>query len=319
MVLSLPDALVLIGRWLQVRDYQFTTVTPLTHARVNVRSGAIAACSLRGVFGWSRPFSAGLLPGETLGWLRESGLLDEHGEALRSKVRFSTLGGQLYAHSAYPTMDADAVFFGPDTYRFVALIEAELARHALSAGARILDIGCGAGPGGIAAALAGGLLQFDLLLADINPRALDFARANTLLAGMPDTRFQQSNLFESVGGRFELIVANPPYLVDAGERTYRHGGGALGSSLSLRIVREGLAHLAPGGRLVLYTGAPIVDGHDRFQEEITPLLRQADCRFSYREIDPDVFGEELDTPAYAGAERIAAVALVARRALAPAP
>ena len=43
------------------------------------------------------------------------------------------------------------------------------------------------------------------------------------------------------------------------------------------------------------------------------MLERAGCPFSYREIDPDVFGEELDAPAYAHAERIAAVALVASR------
>ena len=32
-------------------------------------------------------------------------------------------------------------------------------------------------------------------------------------------------------------------------------------------------------------------------------------RFDYRELDPDVFGEELDRPAYAHVERIAVVAL----------
>jgi hypothetical protein len=34
---------------------------------------------------------------------------------------------------------------------------------------------------------------------------------------------------------------------------------------------------------------------------------------AYGELDPDVFGEELDTPAYACAERIAAVGLVVQR------
>ena len=316
--LSLPDALVLLGRWLQGAAYQFTTVTPATHARVNARNGADAARSLRDVFGWSRPFAAGLLPADALGWLREGGLLDESGELLRSKVRFSMLGGHLYAHSAYPTTEADAVFFGPDSYRFVALIEAELAKQDLNAGARILDIGCGAGPGGMAAALAGKACRPELLLADINPRTLDFARANAALAGLADTGFHQSNLFESLAGSFDLIVANPPYLMDAAERTYRHGGGALGSELSLRIVREGLPRLAPGGRLMLYTGAPIVEGRDLFQNEVMPLLQQAGCPFSYREIDPDVFGEELDAPAYANAERIAAVALVAEKPARPA-
>lgn len=315
MTLCLSDALVLLGRWVQAAGYQFTTVTPATHSRVNARSGAAMARSLRDVFGWSRPFHAGLLPAEALDWLQGGGLLEEDkpgepgGGQLRSRVRFSTLGGQLYAHSAYPTLEADAVFFGPDTYRFVSLIETELGRQPLRPGARILDIGCGAGPGGIAAALAS--LDAALFLADINPQALAFARANAQLAGLADARFVQSDLFASLQSRFNLIVSNPPYLVDAGERAYRHGGGALGSNLSVRIVAESLAHLAPGGRLVLYTGAPIVEGRDPFLDKVAPLLERAGCNFSYREIDPDVFGEELDAPAYAGTERIAAVALVA--------
>ncbi|WP_029526744.1 methyltransferase [Polaromonas glacialis] len=318
MTLPLSDALVLLGRWLQAAGYQFTSVTPATHARVNARSGADMARSLRDVFGWSRPFHAGLLPAEALDWLQGGGLLQEDrqreqgkqgGGGLRSRVRFSTLGGQLYAHSAYPTLEADAVFFGPDSYRFVSLIEAELGHQPLGPGARILDIGCGAGPGGIAAALAS--LDSELFLADINPQALAFARANAQLAGLLDARFVQSDLFASIEGRFDLIVANPPYLVDAGERAYRHGGGALGSGLSVRIAAESLERLAPGGRLILYTGAPIVEGNDPFLKEVAPLVEQAGGLFSYREIDPDVFGEELDLPAYAGVERIAAVALVA--------
>lgn len=311
MTLSLSDALVLLGQWLQVAGYQFTTVTPATHARVNARSGADMARGLRDVFGWSRPFAPDLLPADALGWLRGAGLLDESGHLPRSRVRFASLGSALYAHSAYPTLEADAVFFGPDSYRFAALIEAELGHQPLRPGARILDIGCGAGPGGMAAALASLAVKPNLLLADINPRALAFARANAHLAGVANAGFAQSDLFASLEGRFDLIVANPPYLVDAGERAYRHGGGALGSSLSVRIVAESLARLAPGGRLVLYTGAPIVEGRDPFLDEVAPLLERAGCLFSYREIDPDVFGEELDAPAYADAERIAAVALVA--------
>lgn len=307
----------MLGRWLQAEGYRFTTVTPATHARVNARFDARKAGSLRDMFGWSRPFSPDSLPPVATGWLRGSGLLEPVGTTgglWRSKVRFSTLGENLYAHSAYPTLAADAVFFGPDTYRFVALIEAELARQPLASGARILDIGCGAGPGGLAAALTAKAVRPELVLADINPRALDFARANAALAGLSDVTFQQSDLFASLAGRFDLIVANPPYLVDAGERTYRHGGGALGSALSLRIVREGLPRLAPGGRLILYTGAPIVEGSDPFRDAVSAVLPQAGVAFSYREIDPDVFGEELNAPAYVNAERIAAVALVAEQA-----
>ena len=315
--IPLTDALLSLGRWLQGEGYRFTTVTPATHARVNAREDARPGRTLRDIFGWSRPFSPDSLPPHAAGWLSGGGLLEavDSAPALRrSSVRFSTLGEHLYAHSAYPTLEADAVFFGPDTYRFVSLIEAELARQPLAMGARILDIGCGAGPGGMAAALTAKACDPELVLADINPRALDFARANAALAGLSAVTFQQSDLLASLAGRFDLIVANPPYLVDGGERTYRHGGGALGSELSLRIVREGLPRLAPGGRLILYTGAAIVEGGDPFRDAASALLRQAGVAFNYREIDPDVFGEELDAPAYAHAERIAAVALVVEQA-----
>jgi SAM-dependent methyltransferase len=310
------DSRVLLGRWLRESGYCFTTPTPATHARVNARAGVGAARTLRDVFGWSRCFDAGLLPAQVLGWMRAGDLLRPDGELLRSRVRFSSLGGQLYAHSSYPTSDADAVFFGPDTYRFAALIEQELEREPLPAGGRILDVGCGAGPGGMAAVLASAQSHPRLVLADINPVALLHARANVALCGLDAVTFQQSDLYARVAGEFDLIVANPPYLVDASARTYRHGGGPLGGGLSERIVAEGLPRLAPGGRLVLYTGAAILDGADPLRDALRPLVEAAGCSWRYRELDPDVFGEELDAPAYQQADRIAAVAMVAQRAAA---
>lgn len=310
----LENSLVLLGRWLQGRGYRFTTVTPATHACVNARPEASQARDLRDVFGWSRPFAAGLLPAETIGWLREGGLLQQEGALLRSRVRFSSLAEQLYAHSAFPTADADAVFFGPDTYRFADLIESQLQRQPVPAAARILDVGCGGGAGGMVAALASGTLRPELVLADINPRALVHAAANASLAGLKQVRLAESDLYAQVQGQFDLIVANPPYLVDASARTYRHGGGPLGGGLSERIVTEGLPRLTPGGRLVLYTGAAIVAGRDPLAESLQLLVERGGCSWSYRELDPDVFGEELAAPAYQQAERIAAVALVAQRA-----
>jgi hypothetical protein len=77
----------------------------------------------------------------------------------------------------------------------------------------------------------------------------------------------------------------------------------------LRILREGLPRLAPGGRLVLYTGSAIADGRDAFREEASRIVAESGCRCDYTEIDPDVFGEELETPTYQHVERIAAVSL----------
>ena len=242
------DALVRLGRWLHAQGYQFTTVTPATHGRVNARPGAELSRTLRDVFGWSRPFAGAPVPPDMLAVMRLGNLLaDGPGGLVRSKVRFSSIGGVLFAHSAYPTADADAVFFGPDTMRFAALISNELKQLPVPHGARVLDMGCGAGPGGIVAAQCAAPLQPQRVLADINSRALRFARANAELAGMADVLFAQGDLFSAVEGDFDFIVANPPYLNDSAQRTYRHGGGNRGGALSERIVREGLTRLAPGG------------------------------------------------------------------------
>lgn len=311
---ALVAGLVQAARWLRQQDYRFITVTPATHVRVNARPAASAARNVRDVFGWSRPFAPELLPADVLAPLREAALMAPAPDGLlRSAVRFSSLHGELFAHSAYPTQQEDAVFFGPDTYRFVRLVEEELRRTSLPAGARILDLGCGSGAGGIAAALAAKDAMPQLVLADINPRALQFAAANAALAGCEQVQLAQSDLFAATPGLFDLVLANPPYLNDPAQRTYRHGGGRFGEALSARIVSEGLPRLAPGGRLVLYTGAAMVAGGDPLLTLLQPLLAASGWPWTYREIDPDVFGEELEEPAYQEAERIAAVALVVQR------
>lgn len=116
---------------------------------------------------------------------------------------------------------------------------------------------------------------------------------------------------------FDLIAANPPFMVDADERIYCHGGGTLGEGLSLAIVEASLARLAPGGRLVLYTCVAIVDGADPFLARAAELADAARCTWRYRELDPDVFGGELGDELHTAAntERIAAVALIVTRPL----
>jgi methylase of polypeptide subunit release factors len=308
------EALRQLAGWLQGEGYGFVTVTPATHARVLARD-ARPARDLRDVFGWSRAFAADLLPPAALQALRSANLLQPaDGGLLRSGVRFSSLGEHLYAHDAYPTSAPDAVFFGPDTYRFVRLIEGVLAERPLPPSGRILDVGCGSGAGGLAAALQARDSNPRLVLTDLNQRALWFAAANEALPGsQPRVDFALGDLYAPVEGSFDLIVANPPYLNDAAQRAYRHGGGRFGEALSLRIVREGLPRLAPGGRLVLYTGVAMADGHDPLLEAVRGELPHGDCTWRYEELDPDVFGEELDEPAYADAERIAVVALVVQR------
>jgi methylase of polypeptide subunit release factors len=303
-------ALLQLGRRLQADGYRFITPTPLTHERVNQRPGNEHSKTLRDVFGWSRPFAPGLISADEQRQLQDAQVLEECDGLLRSRVRWSSLDGLLFAHSQFPTQATDAVFFGPDSYRFAQLIHTHLQQN-FTAVHRAVDIGCGAGVGAIVIARA--RREAQVLAVDINPQALRLSAVNAALAEVANVEVARSDVLRDVPGNFDLIVANPPYMADPAARAYRHGGGALGAQLSLRIVEQALNRLAPGGSLVLYTGVAMVDGCDPFLDALTPYLDSARFGWTYHEIDPDVFGEELLTPGYQRVERIAVVALIVTR------
>ena len=303
------EALLALGRELLARGYRFTTITPAAHQRVNSRSGNEIGSSLEAVFGWSRPFQRSSLPATIIELLQDAAELETCDGLLRSKVRFSTLGVQLFVHSAFPTDQPDAVFFGPDTYRFVRGLRHALTDFRIGSRPRVIDVGCGSGAGGLYVASLLARHHPEIVLTDINPRALRYANVNAAVNGCPRFTTIESDLFAKIPGKADLIISNPPYLVDPRGRLYRHGGGDLGFHLSLRIVEEGIDRLAPGGRLFLYTGTAVVDGVPKLFEALTPRLTASGRAFTVEEIDPDVFGEELEHAPYDRADRIAAVAV----------
>jgi len=310
-----PDALAALGASLLARDYRFITVTPATHKRVNRRPENAWARDLRGALGWSRPFGDGVLPADIERLLDEAGLIEPcpklgeapgGGQARRALVRASTIGDHLYFHSAWPTSDDDSVFFGPDTYRYAAALKRSLASPMMHRPVRrAVDIGCGAGPGAIELALQ--CPDATVYGADINDDALALAGINARINGAARLAPCRSNLLDGVDGGFDVVMSNPPYILDQAELPYRHGGGEHGAQISIDIVRTGLERLHPGGSLMLYTGVAIVDGADRFLDAIRAQLER-DCQaWSYEELDPDIFGGQLGCEGYENVERIAAV------------
>ena len=299
------DALLTLLARLDGQGYQFVPPTPATHARVLRRPNMDEASDLRGIFGWSLPFREAVLPPDLLDLLERAGMLRREGALFKSGVRVARIHGQLFLHSPFPTDAEDAVFFGPDSYRFVDFVRAELApvRHV----ERLVDLGAGSGVGGIMAAPFVPGARIALL--DRNGAALRLAEINARHAGVEVDAVEGDGI-EDVGGTINLVIANPPYMIDESGRTYRDGGDMHGARISFDWTCAVARRLAPGGRVLLYTGSAIVNGRDQLKDELQDALPDFGCTLRYRELDPDVFGEDLDMPAYADVERIAVVGAV---------
>ncbi|NNH01042.1 class I SAM-dependent methyltransferase [Acinetobacter sp. ANC 5414] len=306
---SQQQALLFLLDFLKQRDYRFTVITPLSHQRIlnrnkNTKSNDI---TLRDIFGRNLAFAEKDLEPELFAILKENQLL--HFEAVQwfSNVRVASLDDELFIHSSFPTIQHDAVFFGPDTYRFVYHLKQYLAGKVQSF-KRGLELCCGTSAAAIS--IAKHYPNFnEIVVADLNPKALLYSQINATFTNLDNIFPVYSNLFANIDGQFDLIFANPPYLIDADQRQYRHGGNELdGNELSFNIVKEGLPRLNPQGCLFLYTGVAIRPDGNPFLEQLEKLMEsESNVNWSCEEIDPDVFGEELDQPAYQHIERIALV------------
>jgi 16S rRNA (guanine1207-N2)-methyltransferase len=101
---------------------------------------------------------------------------------------------------------------------------------------RILDLGAGWGPVGVAAAKCapGG----HVVLTEVNRRAARLAEENLRRNGAANAEVRVGRLFEPVEGeRFDLIATNPPYRA--------------GRALIEEMLAAVPAHLVPGGRFLL--------------------------------------------------------------------
>lgn len=301
-------ALLSLLEALDARGYDFVAPTPTTTGRIHARGRS--ARSVRDVLGWSLPFTRDVLDAELYELLAAGGGVERAGGGfLKSRFRASRVHGQLFLHSAYPTDDEDSVFLGPDTYRFADFLTAELGAE--PARRSITDIGAGAGVGGVIAALASP--GAEVRLTDVNPRALHLAQVNAAHAGVTVDCVRTSG-FEGLPCDLDVVTANPPYIAGVDGSLYQDGGDLHGGRLSLDWAKAAMERLAPDGRFLLYTGSTILDGgRDQLKGELEKAVAEAGFSMTYRELDPDVFSDDLMRPAYDDAERIAAVGVVIRR------
>lgn len=241
----------LVARAEAIARGQFDAVRlPLVHAWLRALDEPVAI--------WARLFAyrdavdparvRDALGDEVAAALREVGVLTDDADGLRSSLRLMPFADLLVASD-----EVDARF---DPVMGPGATTIELWRAArVPEGARVLDIGCGAGSLALAAARHG---AGEVVGVDLDPRAVAYARFNAALNELTGT-FEVGDLLEPVRGRaFDLVLSQPPFVMrppSLEATTYLHGG-TRGDELTMRLLGELPPVLAPGGRaLVLFDTA----------------------------------------------------------------
>jgi release factor glutamine methyltransferase len=111
-------------------------------------------------------------------------------------------------------------------------------------GQKFLDMGTGTGIIALEAAKNGA----EVTAADINHEAITKAKQNAVEEGFDDIEFVETDLFEKIDQKFDLIVFNPPYL--SGSRSSDEDalvGGEKGTEIIERFLKAVSEDLNEGG------------------------------------------------------------------------
>ncbi len=141
---------------------------------------------------------------------------------------------------------------------------ADIAVRTVEEGDKVLDMCTGSGCVAIALAKACKSKNISVTAADVSDAALMLARENANYNSAV-IHFIQTDLFEKIRGRFNVIVCNPPYVrsdeipglareVKDYEPRIALDGGADGLDFYRRLAKEVNRYIARGGMLILECG-----------------------------------------------------------------
>jgi release factor glutamine methyltransferase len=158
-------------------------------------------------------------------------------------------------------IDKRAMVPRPETEELVELLKSGVRSQ--RSDFRMIDVGTGSGV--IALSLAAKFPEAEIYAIDISEDALSLARENAAQLRLSErVRFQKTDLLENLSERFDLIVANLPYISMQDRhllaREVLHDpevalfGGPSGDELVRKLIEQAPAHLEPGGLLALEIG-----------------------------------------------------------------
>jgi release factor glutamine methyltransferase len=131
----------------------------------------------------------------------------------------------------------------------------------------VADVGTGSGA--IAVVLADTFADLEITAIDISPTALEIAKKNCETYNHQDKiKFLQNDLLEGLSQKFDLIIANLPYIPSATllqlpELQYEPqnalDGGEDGTKYISRLLQQAVDRIKPGGMILLEIEATISD------------------------------------------------------------
>jgi len=167
--------------------------------------------------------------------------------------------------------DKRAMVPRPETEELVELLKSEVRGQ--KSDLRIVDVGTGSGV--IAVSFAKQFPEAKIYAIDISDDALALARENAARLGLKERiQFEKGDLLENLDERFDLIVANLPYISMQDRhllaREVLHDpevalfAGPGGDEIVRRLIEQAPSHLTPGGLLALEIGLNQAEGLSEF-------------------------------------------------------
>ena len=176
-------------------------------------------------------------------------------------------------------VDENVLIPQPDTE---ILVEEVMSLYSKESKLTILDLCTGSGCIGIS--LAKYFTNSKFYLSDISQEALSIAKKNAQDTHTPNVQIVQSNLWENIQNKFDVIVSNPPYIASKEipflpkevqkEPRIALDGGTEGLDFYQKIIRESPKFLKDKGYLCLEMG------YDQ-KEKITNLLEKSNTFQKY--------------------------------------
>lgn len=208
---------------------------------------------------------------------QDQALIDDIMSQLKEHRSPQYITGKAYFRDLELAVDERVLIPRPETEELVDLVLKENSKADL----QILDIGTGSGA--IAISLKSERPDWHVTASDISSEALQLAKENSE-RNQASLDFIESDVFNQISGKFDVIISNPPYIayddedevgvnVLASEPHLALFADEDGFAIYRRIIEGASSHLTENGKLYFEIGYKQGDGMRRLLAQHFPEKR----------------------------------------------